>query len=175
MKYPQTTTTLDDKKVCFVWMKGVKFEDYSPIAQCYGIIINKNKEILLARTIGSSTWGLPGGAPEKNETTIETLKRELLEEVDVEAIKTSKLGLQKAFEIGKEDSSVYQARFVVTEYKLLKQTPDPDGEEMWERKFFPIDQVNRFLQWGKAGEAIFRDAIGVYSSGLKSITPSSKN
>lgn len=162
MKYPKTTSIYEGKKVCFVWMKDVKFEDYAPITQCYGIIMNKNREILLARTVGSLTWGLPGGTPEKDETPIETLSRELMEEVDVNVKKARKLGLQKAFEMGKENSAVYQTRFLVTDYKLLKQTPDPDEGNIWERKFFSIDQVNRLLRWGKVGEAMFNDAKLAY-------------
>jgi ADP-ribose pyrophosphatase YjhB (NUDIX family) len=163
MNFPQNTVTLNHKKVTFVWMRGASFYDFNPITQCYGIIINPQREVLLGRQKGAVDWVLPGGKPENKETPLETLKRELIEEVDVEIVKAEELGLQKAFDVGNEDNAVYQARFIITEYELKDPTPDPDGGVLWERKFFPYTEVNKLLKWGITGDRLIEDAIDKYN------------
>lgn len=164
MKYVQSITTYCGKKVGFVWMRGVNDSDYHPITQAYGVVIDKNKNILLGRKKGSKDWALVGGTIEKGETLLEALKRELMEEVDVEVKQAEELGLQKAYEVGKEEKAVYQSRFLVYDFELKEQTPDPDGGVFWERRFFPADRINEYLRWGKTGRAIIKDALELYSS-----------
>jgi bis(5'-nucleosidyl)-tetraphosphatase len=57
----------------------------------YGIIpVYKSKDdfyILCVKNQKSGQWGLPKGTPEKNETSIETAKRELREETGIKNIK----------------------------------------------------------------------------------------
>lgn len=164
MQPVEQTVFLDGKNVTFIWMNGEKLEDYSPIKQCYGVIINKNNEILVGRGKGSTRWTIPGGTPEEGETYLEALKRELIEEVDVEVIEAKVLGVQKAFEVGREKDAIYQARYVVTKFNLLPQTPDPDGGSQWERKFVPAQEINEYVKWGKTGKAMFADAIRLKNS-----------
>ncbi len=164
MEQVKQTTTSKGKRSTFIWMNGVDFKKYSPIRQCYGIIFNDKNEILIGRRVGSKSWTIPGGTPEGNETCLETLKRELIEEVDVEVVEAKELGVQKAFEPGHEEEAVYQVRYVVTKFNLLDQTPDPDGDNMWERKFVPMNKITEYIKWGKTGEAMFKDAISLTGS-----------
>ena len=164
MKYVQNITTCCGKKVGFVWMKGVNDDNYHPITQAYGVIMDKNKNILLGRKKGVKDWALLGGTIERGETPLEALKRELMEEVDIEVKQAIELGLQKAYVVGKEDEAVYQSRFLVYDFKLKKQTIDPDTGIFWERKFFPADRIDEYLEWGKTGRAIIKDALELYSS-----------
>jgi len=159
MKTVEQTVFLDGKNVTFIWMNGEKLENYSPIRQCYGIIINEKSEILIGRGKGSSHWTIPGGTPEEGETYLEALKRELIEEVDVEVIEAKVLGVQKAFEVGRESDAIYQARYIVTKFNLLPQTPDTDGGSQWERKFVPSEEITNYVKWGETGKAMFENAI----------------
>lgn len=159
MESVQNTVFIDGKKTTFIWMNGGKLEDYSPITQCYGIVINNKNEILICRGSDSHGWTIPGGTPEVGESYFETLKRELIEEVDLEVLESKVLGVQKAFEVGREDEAVCQARFLVTKFNLLPQTPDPDGGDVWERKFVPAEEITDYIKWGETGAAMFKDAI----------------
>ncbi len=47
----------------------------------YGLIIEKNKKILLCRKHGHTLFILPGGKPEKDEDAITCLSREITEEL----------------------------------------------------------------------------------------------
>lgn len=162
MNSVEQTLVLDGKNVTFIWMNGEKTENFKPITQCYGIIFNNKGEILVGRGKGSKRWTIPGGTPEEGETYLETLKRELIEEVDVEVLEAKVLGVQKAFEVGIEKDAIYQARYIVTKFNLLPQTPDPDGGSQWERKFVPAKEINEYVKWGTTGEAMFSDAIKLY-------------
>lgn len=55
-----------------------------------GVIIHSNK-ILMQRVKGDVSWALPGGKCEFNETSIDALKRELFEEIEVKEILSSRL------------------------------------------------------------------------------------
>lgn len=164
MKYPMNTVEIDGEKTTFVWMNGVEFDKYSPVTQSYGIIINPEKEILTYKREEDKWWSIPGGTPESGETCEKALVRELMEEVDVEAKRFERLGVQKAYVKGKELEAIYQVRFVVYEYKLHPQTPDPDNGLIYKRKFVPASKINEYVTWGLSGRAMFEDALNLFNS-----------
>jgi 8-oxo-dGTP pyrophosphatase MutT (NUDIX family) len=134
-----------------------------PITQCYGICYTENLEILTFKKPGKGRYNLPGGTPDSNEDLIATLRREVLEEVDVEVDSIEYLGaIQVEFLIGSDERSglkkFYQLRFIAKIKNILEQTPDPDNGEIYERVFVPCDVVTEYIKWGKIGEAMFRDA-----------------
>lgn len=49
-----------------------------------GILVIKDRKVLMVREVGKSFFALPGGSREDQEATIETLKREIKEEISVE-------------------------------------------------------------------------------------------
>jgi len=53
------------------------------ITQVYGLCFDDNDRILIFKS-AKGHWTLPGGTPEANETVIETLIRELQEEVSIQ-------------------------------------------------------------------------------------------
>lgn len=53
------------------------------------MILNSRNEILLVRKKGSTFFQLPGGKINNNETFFETLKRELIEEINLEIKETN--------------------------------------------------------------------------------------
>lgn len=164
MKYPQDTYLYKGSRVTNTWIRHDDIVKYSPITQVYGIIFNDKGEILVCRESKEGGWIIPGGHPEEGESIEETLKRELLEEVDVEVEDIKPLGVQKVtFPDDKEpDKAIYQVRCITKLKKLNPQTPDPANGSTWERKFVPFSEVTNYVKWGKTGEAIFKDAKILY-------------
>ena len=161
MKYPQNTYLYNGTKVTNTWIKTSDIKKYSPITQVYGIIFDDKDRILVGRDSKRGSWIIPGGHPEKGESIEETLKREVLEEVDVEIDDITHLGVQKATFPDDPDKSkaIYQARSIAKVKKLNPQTPDPANDSTWERKFVPADKISEYVKWGEAGDAMFKDAI----------------
>lgn len=169
MKYPTNTWTWNGNTVKSTWIKTDDISEYSPITQVYGIIFNDKGEILVCRK-GDGDWQIPGGHPEKDETINQTLEREVLEEVDITISDIQILGIQKGEMPDISDNKPhYQVRCIAKLKELLPKTPDPDNGEMWERKFVPSSEVTNYVKWNTTGDAMFKDAIEVYSSGLKPI------
>lgn len=151
----------------FTWIKDDDVSDYKPVTQVYGICFNEKGEILVHSDAGSA-WGIPGGTPEEGENFEETLRRELLEEVDVEVEKCIPLGAQLV-SVPNNPNKVqgdrfYQLRYVCIGTKALPQTPDPDNGRVHDRKFVPMEQITEVVKWGKSGAALFKDAIELYKS-----------
>ena len=65
----------------FTWIKN-KVPDKLIVKQVYGIVFSDDGRILLR--IEDNKYKLTGGKPENNETFEETLKREYIEEINVE-------------------------------------------------------------------------------------------
>ena len=161
MDYPQDTYLYKGTRVTNTWIKTDKIENFSPITQVYGIIFNDKREILVCRESKDGSWQIPGGHPEKGESVVEILKRELLEKVDVEIENIEPLGVQKVTfpDDPDEEKAMYQVRCIAKLKKLNFQTPDPANGNTWERKFVPSDKTTEYVKWGKTGETMFRDAI----------------
>ncbi len=163
------TQTIDWKGDKFVveWIKTNSLKGMTPINQVYGVCFNDKDEILIARKEGRGYWIVPGGHPEKNETTEETLEREMIEEADVKIKNIKVLGAQKVYPEGKPKEYFYQVRCICEVDKILPQTPDPDDNKNWERKFVPTDKITKFVKWGVIGNAMFKDAIKLHDLSLE--------
>ncbi len=140
---------------------------YRPINQVYGVCFNKSGEILVIDEKGDGRWKIPGGAPEDGETPEQTLARELMEEADVVLKKLLPVGAQLVEDPNNPDPGkrkYYQLRYAGIVSELREQTPDPDGGRIYPRKFVAQEDINRIVGWGKTGEAMFADAISVFTS-----------
>lgn len=164
MKYPQNIWTWNGNKVKSTWIKTSDIDKYSPITQVYGIVFNDKGEILICRK-GAGDWQIPGGHPEKDETINQTLEREMLEEVDTTITDIQILGIQKGEMPDVPDNKPhYQVRCIAKLRRLLPQTPDPANSHTWKRKFVPAEEITEYIEWGKTGKAMFRDAINLFDS-----------
>ncbi len=144
------------------WIRSSHIEKYNPVTQVYGIIFNESNEILVCREDENSRWLIPGGHPEEGESFEETLKREALEEADVEVTGIQPLGVFKVEFSDDPNKIIYQSRFVAKLQNLNSQTEDPSSKKTWERKFVPVSKITDYVKWGEAGEAMFKDAIDLY-------------
>lgn len=158
-------------KMIFTWYPGSDITQFKPFTQVYGVVFDKQSNILIQRR-GSGDWCLAGGTVEKNETADQTLVREIIEEADVTIKNPILLGGQRVQFTGGHNPNpsnrggddFYQLRYYCEVDKILPQTPDPDHGIINERLFVPSEKINDYLKWGATGAAIFDQAINLYKT-----------
>lgn len=107
------------------------------------IILNSRNEVLLQHRSDLDCWGLPAGSVELDETALEALKREVLEETALEVISAEPMalysGTSQRFTYPNGDRVLcFSVAFVVREWK---GEPQADGIEGSEVRFFPLSQL----------------------------------
>jgi bis(5'-nucleosidyl)-tetraphosphatase len=135
----------------------------SKAKQSYGIILNKENQIVLAYNSNSGFWILPGGTVEAGETTIETLVREVYEEtaviVDETTIKPAFYQniyeIQKKDEVAEEKFEALQVRYIARAGRIDKFVSDPGGS-MTEVKWVNIEEIDEYLKWGETNKLIIK-------------------
>ena len=140
----------------YKWIRTNLITSYTPITQAYGICFDSRGRILICRK-PAGEWSLPGGTPEERETLTETLKRELMEEVQVTVKNIKTLGIQEI------DESYYQARFVADIVEMLPPSIDPDTKLQYDRKLVYPDEVEKYVLWGERGKVMFEQAVELHS------------
>jgi 8-oxo-dGTP pyrophosphatase MutT (NUDIX family) len=106
------------------------------------IIIDENGEILLQQRADTGDWGCPGGLMDLNETVIESLKREVLEETGLSISSPKLLGIYSGvnynatYPNGDQTQSVLMV-FFTEEYTGLMKS---DAESL-KLEFFSINQL----------------------------------
>lgn len=163
--------------------KGVKFKfelfrtdsftDIKDIHQVYGMIFNKEGDILLV-SHSDKRWSLPGGHTEKDETAIDTLLREVYEEsaVKLEVENCFPFFYQKAY-IWENDVWKFlenQMRYIAFNpiHDTFVQDPDQDNPMVYQQ-YFPFNQLRQHLQWGDTIDFILKYAPEVLSKRPKNI------
>ncbi|MEM4215046.1 MAG: NUDIX hydrolase [Candidatus Pacearchaeota archaeon] len=149
-----------DKIFVIEWHKTKDFSKIKPITQVYGVCFNDKGKVLIVKP--GKEWGLPGGTPEKGEDFEETLKREALEEGDVEIYDLRPLGYQKVWIT--KNKAIYQLRYFARISKVKKQTIDPATRKVNKRKFIQPKEFLKYCPWGKIGKEIVRLAVREYES-----------
>jgi 8-oxo-dGTP diphosphatase len=165
---PQSVINTNGQNVTLTWIRSDDLSTFKPFYQVYGIPFNQDGEILLIQEKGK--WKIPGGTPENEETDLDTLSRELLEEADISVSQIIPLGAQKVDypnNPNKEEGDLYyQLRYVCLVDELLPQTPEPDTGITNPRKYIPASQITEYVKWGEVGKAMFDDAIKTFQEKL---------
>ena len=149
-------------KTKFTWYPGDNIDKFEPFNQVYGVVFDNEGRILIQK-IGDSDWSLAGGTVEEGETAEQTLRRELIEEVDVEIKNPILLGGQRVQFLEGHDPDIskselddfYQLRYYCEVDKLLEQTPDPDNGKIHDRLLVLPEFILDYVHWGITGKAIF--------------------
>lgn len=150
-----------DRTFVLTWHETTDFSKIKPITQVYGVCFDDKGKILIINI--EKDWLLPGGHPKKNEDFEETLKREALEEGDIEICDLKPLGYQKIWEKNKK-KAIYQLRYFARISRIRKQTIDPATGKIPERKFIKPSEFLRYCPWGRIGKEIIRLAVKEYKS-----------
>ena len=113
------------------------------LCACGCLIFDKQGRVLLQRRKDDNLWGNPGGCMEVGETSIDTVKREILEEVGVEV---SNLELFNVYS-GADQHHIYSNGDEVYFVNIIYKTSDFTGEvtvaddESLDMKFFDINDL----------------------------------
>lgn len=120
------------------WIPDFQFtgEKYTQVS---GYVFNTKGQLLIVKN--GDTWTIPGGHPEINETQIETLQRELMEEACVTIKEIKYLGAVKVIE--KEDT-YYQVRYTAL---VDTELPFKQEWEISERKFVDLSDLQNYIKW----------------------------
>jgi len=111
------------------------------------LIPNRSGEILLQHCTDTSLWGLPSGAVEPDESALEALKREVMEETSVTVMRVEPMGLysgptQEFVYPNGDKVQCFAIAFIVREWEGC---PQADGIESSEVRFFQLGQLPRDL------------------------------
>lgn len=115
-----------------------------------GLVQNGAGEVLLLRRVGADRWGLVAGISELGEALEETLRRELEEETGLTLRRAELLDVLSPASLSRVANGdafySYTALFRVTEWS---GTPRPDGVEIAEARFFPLDNLPLLTRLGE--------------------------
>ncbi|HPT08586.1 MAG TPA: NUDIX hydrolase [bacterium] len=145
----------------YIWHSDKDFKHLHPITQVYGICFDKKANILILKE-SENAWNIPGGKPELNETPIQTLKRELREEVDVEIGDHQMIGYLKVLS---DNPVFYQLRFACKIEEINKLTIDPSSGVINQRKFVKPSEFFDYVKIEDYREMI-AEAIKWYKNNL---------
>lgn len=132
------------------------------ITQTYGVCFYKNRIVVGQNNVGR--WNLIGGTVEAGETILETLKREVLEESNMELMFAKPIGYQHIIETDK-----YQIRNYCLVKPYGKFVKDPGGSITKIKLINPTDFV-KYIKWGEIGSRIIERAIKIH----RELTPADK-
>lgn len=104
------------------------------------LIIYKDGKVLLQKRADNQKWDMHGGYIEPNETIIETLNREMKEELNIKPINPELMGIYSGYNKYPNEDEVYLFRtcFICTEYEGEISFND---KEVLEVKWFDVDNL----------------------------------
>lgn len=128
------------------------------IKQVYGVVFSNEGNILLR--IDDKKYKLTGGKPEKIDENLEaTLKREYLEELNVEIEEIHYLGYLLVEENNKQYA---QVRMIARIKRIGEIKPDVDNGKIYKRFMANSNNVKKYLNYSDlAGNQLIDDAINI--------------
>jgi len=107
------------------------------------IILNDREEVLLQRRTDMELWGLPAGSVELDETATEAIKREVLEETNIEVRHAEPMALysgpsQRFTYPNGDEIQCFSVAFIVRQWS---GTPKADGVEGSEVRFWAFEEL----------------------------------
>ena len=125
------------------------------VRQVYGIVFSDDYKVLLR--IEDNKYKLTGGKPEENESYEETLKREYIEELNVELEECYYLG----YLLVEDNNEKYaQVRMMAKIKSINEKHVDPATGKMYGRELVNTDKVKELLNYKDiAGNLMVDEAI----------------
>lgn len=132
--------------------------------QVYGVIFTTDGRLLLkveTKANGKTVYSLAGGTPEDYDVDrTATLKRELLEEVNVTIQEPVYVGYQLV-EDDNGKAPYAQVRMTAMINNIGPSQPDPDTNETYQRLLTSPSRAIELLNWGTIGETIINNALKI--------------
>lgn len=140
--------------VKYTWY-NIPVPRYLKVKQVYGIAFNDDGRIILR--IENNKYKLTGGKPEGNESYEETLKREYIEELNVELGDCYYLG----YLLVEDNNEKYaQVRMIAKIKSINENHIDLATGEMYGRELVKIDKAKELLNYqDEAGNLMLDEAI----------------
>ena len=143
--------------------RNSKVPNNMPIKQVYSILFSLDGRILLMaeKQIDRIKYCLPGGHPEDIDKTLEdTLKREVLEEVNISVKNPIFVGYQ---EVDEEDGSCLyaQVRMAAVIDKVGEKIPDVANGKKYDRLLVSPSKAINLLNWGEVGRLQIMSAVEI--------------
>ena len=147
------------------------------VRQVYGVIFTKDGRTLLKaeEKNGKKIYSLAGGTPEAfDEDMIATLRRELIEEVNVTIEEPFLVGYQ---EVDEENGKppYAQVRMTALIENIGPTKPDPDNGETYERVLVSPEKAIELLSWGDIGEKLINESVRIIKKELGLKVNTNKN
>lgn len=139
----------------YTWFKE-KVPSNLEVTQVYGIVFSSDGKVLLR--LEDNNYKLTGGHPEKMDNSFEdTLKREFMEEVNIELDDIKYLGY---LEINEDNKKYAQVRMIARIKKVNELRPDLDNGKIYKRFLADRKNVKKYLNYPElAGNKMIDDAI----------------
>ena len=149
----------------FIWRNG-NVPNTMQIKQVYGILFSIDGRIfVMAEKLADRIkYCLPGGHPEDIDKTLEdTLKREVLEEVNISVKNPIIVGYQ---EVDEEDGSCLyaQVRMAAVIDEVGEKTPDIANGKTYDRLLVSPSKAIELLNWGEVGYLQIVSAVEIAES-----------
>ena len=159
----------------FTWYNG-EVPNGLKVRQVYGLIFTRDGRMLLKVENKSrgKVYSLAGGTPETFDVDKEaTLRRELIEEVNVTIEKPITVGYQ---EVDEENGTPTYAQFRMTAIidNIGPCLPDPDNGETYERLLTTPSRAIELIGWGEVGKLQIEEAFRIAKDELGLTTFSDK-
>ncbi len=139
--------------VKYTWNR-CEVPDNLKVRQVYGVAFSEDGRILLR--IEDGKYKLTGGRPEDGESYEETLKREFIEEVNIELDEIYYLGYLLVEE---NDERYAQVRMIGRISEINNKCVDVDTGKIYERFLVNTQNVKGYLNYEEAGNLLLDDAI----------------
>lgn len=146
--------------VAYIWHNELVPFDMD-ITQVSGILINDEGQVLIYEE-EMGKYRIPGGHPLDDEAIEETLIRECLEEVNTEISDIKYVGYQEVIGDGKREPYA-QVRMVAKFKNMGEEKKDPDNGKIYNRLLVNLDDVNKYLNWGKVGDEMIKEVKNIYN------------
>ena len=130
-----------------------------------GCIINHNNKILFHRNINSDHYCIIGGRIEIGESSEDTIKREMMEELKKEIEITGYVGtIENFFEMGgkkyHEIMFIYKAEFEKDEDKIIEENlKNCEGNDFLKYEWLEIDKIDDYPIKPKSIKSIIKQGI----------------
>ena len=144
----------DGIMVKFTWFKD-SVPKQLPVKQVYGIAFSADNRVVLR--IEDGKYKLTGGKPENTESFEETLKREYIEELNIELEDIHYLG----YLLVEENSDKYaQVRMIAKIKDIYDSHVDPATGKIYGRELVAVNGIKDHLNYSDhAGNEMIDDAI----------------